>query len=208
MDRPIAYLDESGDESGKLDRGASPLFVVALVVFPNAAEAARCSARIDQLRRELELPARFEFHFSRNGHAIRRRFLAAVAPHGFTYHAIVLEKPQTPAAHLDLYAHACARVCGLAGEAFHQAQLTMDMREQDKRARQRAAADIRRYVNRTLGRPVLARVRASKSHTDNLVQLADYVTGVQRLIAEGKRGAEQYQGAIAAHAGHIVRERV
>jgi hypothetical protein len=126
MSNPIAFLDESGDESGKLARGASPLFMVGLAVFLDSDEAARCDARIDRLRSELVKPARYEFHFRSNPHAVRRAFLQAVAPFAFTYYAVTLEKPDTPAAHLPLYLAACARVCTLAGEALKDARLIVD----------------------------------------------------------------------------------
>jgi len=106
----IAFLDESGDESGKLNQGASPLFVVGLVVFLDREEAERCDARIEQLRRELHKHPRFEFHFRDNGHSDCLAFLQAVAPFAFTYYAVTLEKPPALPAHLRLYLDACARV--------------------------------------------------------------------------------------------------
>jgi hypothetical protein len=204
----LAFLDESGDESGKLDRGASRLFVVGLVVFPDRAEAERCRARIEQLVRELGKPARYEFHFRPNTHAVRMAFLEAIAPFAFTYYAVVLEKPETPTAHLPLYLNACARACSLAGASLDRAHLTVDMRDTEKMARDRMAADLRRYVNRPAGRTVLGRVRARSSGSERLVQLADYVAGVARWREEGRRGADAYARPLAPRKGQQVRMRV
>lgn len=79
MNRSIAFLGESGDESGKISLGASQLFMVGLVVFPDGRGAERCGQRIDELRGELSLPDTFAFHFRDNHHAVQSSPEAASA---------------------------------------------------------------------------------------------------------------------------------
>lgn len=201
MSGSVAFLDESGDQSSKLERGASRLFVVGLAVFPDADEAARCNDRIDQLRGELHKPVRYEFHFRKNSDVVRRAFLTAVAPFAFTYYAITLEKPHGPIAHLDLYLTACSRVCTLAGESLDQALLIVDAGEKDRTARRELATRIRQQVNRISGRPLLSEVRPQDSARNNLVQLADYVTGVRSWWEQGKSGADDYRRLLREREG-------
>ena len=63
-----------------LGSGATPYFVVALVVFEDHEEATACDQRIGLLRRELSLPGDFEFHFHDDHPTLRKIFLTAVAP--------------------------------------------------------------------------------------------------------------------------------
>lgn len=204
----IAFLDESGDESGKLDRGASPLFVVGLVVFLDSSEAERCDGRIAQLRRELHKHPRFEFRFRDNGHADRLAFLAAVAPFRFTYYSVTLEKPNSPQARQPAYLVACARVCGLAGEALKDARLIVDAGQVGRFARRRQTTVIRQWVNGESGSIVLADVRAQDSVRHNLIQLADYVAGVRHWLEQGRQGAPAYAELLRAREGPSVRERL
>ena len=79
----LAFIDESGDSGFKLEKGSSPYFVVALVMFEDHEEAEACDHRIGLLRRELGYPPDFEFHFAHNSHRVRLAFLQAVAPYDF-----------------------------------------------------------------------------------------------------------------------------
>jgi len=63
-------------------------------------------------------------------------------------------------------------------------------------------------VNGTAGRLLVAEVRAQDSARQNLVQLADYVTGVRHWLEDGRRGAGEYTWLLRAHAGRFVRERL
>lgn len=88
----LVFIDESGDPGLKLDRGSSRFFVVALVIFEKNEKAVACDQRINLLRREIKLSSDYEFHFKKNSHRIRLKFLEAIAPYNFFYFAIVLNK--------------------------------------------------------------------------------------------------------------------
>src|SRR3990172_9277657 len=72
--------------------GQSDYFVVTLVRFENDDEGARVDARIDELREELRLHSRFEFHFHGTKPDFRRRFLEAVLPFDWGFLAFVMNK--------------------------------------------------------------------------------------------------------------------
>ena len=88
----LAFVDESGDPGRKINNGSSQYFIVALVTFDDHDEANACDQRITLLRRELNFAANSEFHFSHNSRKIRQRFLEAVSPYHFFYHAFALNK--------------------------------------------------------------------------------------------------------------------
>lgn len=95
----LIFLDESGDAGRRPGFGSSSHFVLALVIFADRAEAARCDERITRLRTELGKPPRFEFHFRDNAHSVRLAFLRAVAAYRFAYYATVLVKESTALPH-------------------------------------------------------------------------------------------------------------
>ena len=190
------------DESSKLSRGASRIYVVGLVVFPSGEEASACRTRIDALRVERRLPPRYEFHFRKNSDQVRRAFLQAVSPFSFTYHAVTIEKSDGPKGNLGLYLPACARVCALAGEALNQALLFVDG------GASQAPVEIKKRVNQISNRRVLNNATAQRSSANNLIQLADYVAGIRAALAEHKIGAEEYRRLIEKREGKFEGWRV
>jgi len=86
----LVFIDESGDPG--FMPGSSRFFTVVLVLFEEEDEAIACDNRIQLLRRELRLPEDYEFKFSHNSHRVKSAFLQAVAPYGFFYTAVSLNK--------------------------------------------------------------------------------------------------------------------
>ncbi|HLE87121.1 MAG TPA: DUF3800 domain-containing protein [Candidatus Brocadiaceae bacterium] len=66
----LVFIDEAGDTGRKIEKGSSKLFVISLVMFDDYEEASACDQRINLLRRELNLPADYEFHFVHNSQRI------------------------------------------------------------------------------------------------------------------------------------------
>jgi hypothetical protein len=59
----LVFIDESGDPGLKLTTGSSKFFTIVLVVFGENDDALACDQRISLLRKELNLPEDYEFHF-------------------------------------------------------------------------------------------------------------------------------------------------
>jgi len=81
----LVFVDESGDAGMKLERAASPFFVVTAVLFEDSDEATACDQKIDHIRKELGLPERTEFHFNKSRRPVREHFLQQVAPYDSFY---------------------------------------------------------------------------------------------------------------------------
>ena len=87
----LVFIDASGDPGRKIAQGSSQFFVLAVVMFGDHEQAARCEKAIAQLADELGRgPA--EFKFSKDSHETRTKFLDVVAQYRFRYRAFVLDK--------------------------------------------------------------------------------------------------------------------
>ncbi|MHB8574127.1 MAG: DUF3800 domain-containing protein [Dehalococcoidia bacterium] len=197
MSDPIAFLDESGDVGRRPGHGSSALFVVALTIFANREQSDHCSDHIDQLRRALQKPERFEFRFSANSHAVRLAFLRHVAPLAFTYHAAVLQKRADRIPSSDVvYTAACARVFDQAHDSLYRATVIVDG-SGDRAFRQQLAGIVR--AQGSIHGAAIAEVRVQRSQGNNLLQLADYVAGAVHRYEQKKPGAEEYLRLLAGH---------
>ncbi len=87
----LVFIDKSGDPRIKLDRGASPIFVAAMVIFqtPEAASGAQTTIAGSEARR-LHKPR--EFKFNKCAYEIRDLYFEAIAPCDFSVRAIVVRK--------------------------------------------------------------------------------------------------------------------
>ncbi|MBM4125658.1 MAG: DUF3800 domain-containing protein [Nitrospira sp.] len=193
----LAFVDESGDAGLRPEKGASLYFTVALVTFVDHREAEACDRRIAALRSELRKPDGFEFHFHRNSHGVRMRFLEAVAPFGFAYHALTVSKDARLLGGNETFqGYTCRRLFETAGPHLADAIVVLDdcgegsfLRELKRYLRDRAAAD---------GQRLARAIRMERSRSNNLLQLADYVAGVVNRTACRKRGAGEYLAWIAS----------
>ena len=87
----LVFIDESGDPGFKLDRGASPIFVAAMVIFDTAERASLTQAVIAESPvRRVHKPK--EFKFNRCSDETRDLFFEAVAGCPFSVRAIAVKK--------------------------------------------------------------------------------------------------------------------
>src|SRR5689334_7589262 len=86
----LVFIDESGDPGFKLDRNASPIFVVAMVIFRDSASAAETQMRIEAsvARRR----HKSEFKFNKCSHDVRDKFFSVVRNCPFKVRSIVVRK--------------------------------------------------------------------------------------------------------------------
>jgi hypothetical protein len=193
----LVFIDESGDPGRKIEHGSSALFVVALVVFNDNAEAEACDQRIHLLRRELGWSEESEFHFSRNSDRQRCVFLEAVARYEFFYYGFVLNKDPLKLwgkgfEHKEsLYKFTCNLVFENARDKLQNATVVID-----ESGNREFKAQLERYLKRRMtledGTCLIRKVKMQRSSSNNLLQLADYVAGVVHRFASGrmKRGTD------------------
>ena len=191
----LIFIDESGDTGRKFDRGSSRYFLVSLILFADYEEALACDRRIDLLRHEIGKPANFEFHFANNSHKVRLRFLEAVRPYNFVYFTVVIDKDPKKLWGSEFedkdsfYKYACNKVFTSALPYFKSAIVVID-RSGSPGFRNRLAKYLRNELSSN-GK-VIKKIKQQRSRQNNLLQLADYVTGIINRKVQSKKNWKEY----------------
>ena len=161
------YLcDESGDPGASTESGASRLFVICLVGYPDGGSAANFQSADAQLRKRLSWKG--EFRWSKISQWARDKYFEGLVDSLPQHHAIVWDKKrfmpqsfQSDSVAIDMMREAI----GLLGCPSAGSRLIID----GIRHRDRAAA-----IRRLLG---VSEVRFESSHANPHLQLADMLAG-------------------------------
>ncbi len=192
----LAFIDETGDTGLKITEGSSRFFTIALVLFEDHDEAEACDQRITLLRRELSLNPSFEFHFRHNSDKIRKKFLEAIHPYSFQYLGFALNKNPKKlygpgfSVKSSMYQFTCGTVFENAKPYLSQAIVIIDACGSDT-----FQSELSKYLRRKTaetGYQRIKKVKMQSSHSNNLLQLADYVAGVINRKVQGKKNATEY----------------
>ena len=171
----LVFIDESGDPGFKTDDGASPIFVVAMVIFKNGDDAAAAMQAIENSEaRRIHKP---EFKFSKCCDDVRDAFFQAVRGLPFRVRAIVVSKnviysPRLRADKDRFYEYFVKQMMQHDNGVLKDARVVIDG-SGDREFRQNLNAALRRR----LGEGVIKDVRFKESHRDVLIQLADMCAG-------------------------------
>lgn len=206
----LVFVDESGDTGMSGKSGQSEYFVVTLVRFENDDVAARVDTRIDRLREELRLHARFEFHFHGTKPDYRQRFLEAMLPFDWGFLAFVMNKR---ALWSDSFRTGDTLYRRTAHYVFENARPYLDNAKVviDRRGSDRFRKELSRYLKSSLNtspakRPRIKKIKPAVSERNNLVQLADMVCGsIYRSMLVEKSDRLRYRGIIEGKALERVR---
>lgn len=178
----LIFIDESGDPGLRIEKGSSRFFTIALVVFEDNDEAEACDKRIELLKRELGWNSKSEFHFKRNSKKVRETFLKAVSPYNFFYYGIVINKDLKKLwgegfkDKQSFYKYACSLVFENAKEKLDKAIILIDESGSLEFKRQ-LGTYLKRRMN-TDSKKLIKKVKMQRSTSNNLLQLADYISGV------------------------------
>ena len=198
----LVLIDESGDPGFKLVRGSSSHFVIAMVVFDDFAEAERTSMAIGDLRRRLELKT--EFKFSRCHDAIKDAFFDCVRGCRFTVRAVVVDKAV-------IYSEGLRERKELFYNYFvklllaHDNGVLINARVKiDGSGDRRFKEELNAYLRSQLQQGQVKSIRFAESHRDNLIQLADMVSGaIFRSYREQDRKNAGRWRRVLAQAGRL-----
>lgn len=192
----LVFIDESGDTGRKIELSSSRYFIISLALFEEHEEALNCDQRIGLLRKELKISDSFEFHFADNSHKIRLAFLSAIQPYKFLYFSVVIDKSpeklwgpgfQTKE---SFYKYACQMAFSNAMPYLKNAIVVLD---------QSGSPDFRnrlaKYLNARVNEPgdkKIRKIKQQRSSSNNLLQVADYVSGVINRKIQGKKDWPEY----------------
>jgi hypothetical protein len=199
----LVFLDDSGDPGFKLDKGSTPYFVIAMVIFDDDLQAEETALAIKKLRRELRFPDDMEFRFFKTSHGIRLKFLEAIKPFRFKVRALVVDKRFIRSSELkgdrdSFYAYFIKEALKHNGGSILDAKIRVDG-SGDRLFRRSFLSYLRRELNST-AHVVMKNCRMVDSRSNVLVQMADMVAGsINRAQRLDKRDSKEYRAVIAAH---------
>lgn len=188
----LAFVDESGDSGRKILNRSSRYFVVAVVIFRDNDDAHACDHAITQLRRHLNLPARYEFHYAENPLKVKQSFLSTVASQRFRYLTFALNKDERKlmtagvASEENLYRLTIVKAFENAKPYLENATVIVDGNG-ERNARDHLATHLRRNITGELGERLIGKVKMQRSDGNNLLQLADYVVGITNRLLQGRQ---------------------
>lgn len=171
----LIFIDESGDPGFKVEQGASPIFVVAMVMFQTAVDAATTEQAINEsAARQLHKP---EFKFSKCSNDVRDKFFTAVCGCPFLVRAIVVRKsvihsPRLMTNKENFYEFFVKTMMKYDDNTINGAKVIIDG-SGDKEFRKKLNAALRLRLRTG----AIKDVRFKNSKNDTLVQLADMCAG-------------------------------
>ncbi|MYD65481.1 MAG: DUF3800 domain-containing protein [Chloroflexi bacterium] len=192
----LVFIDESGDPGRKTTQGSSRFFVLAVVMFDDDGEAARCERAIERLADRLGRGSA-EFKFSKDSNRTRLAFLDVVEPFRFRYRAFVLNKDPArlygPGFNSkdSLYRWVCGTALKDVSGEWEDATVVLD-RSGEKTFQRELTSYLRREVRSLHGPGRIKRVKANTSDSERLLQLADYVAGVVNRYEVRKKWGSEY----------------
>jgi hypothetical protein len=197
----LVFIDESGDPGLKLESGSTDYFIVTLVAFEENEEALATDQRIQLLKRELNFPPEFEFHFNKVKGAYRETFLTAVAGFSWFYFSIVINKRKLTGAGFkfkeSFYKYACGLVFENAKPYLDNATVVIDG-SGSREFRRELGTYLRKRINDKKGDSrFIGKIKLQDSQSNNLLQLADMVCGAVARSYSQKDDAKTYRRLIA-----------
>ncbi len=187
----FVFIDESGDPGFKLDRGSTPIFAAAMVVFEDRESALHAGGVIQEALADLRAYPEFKFNKSRD--QVRDGFFAAVADCNFCVRAIVVRKEVIHSNRLrtekeEFYRFFVKNMVKYDGGLLQDAKVVIDG-SGERVFRQ----DLERHLKRHADGGIKS-VKFAASHRDPLVQLADMAVGaVARSYRTDRKNADRWR---------------
>lgn len=171
----LVLIDESGDPGFKLARGSSSHFIVAMVIFADEADAELASASMSALRVTLKLKT--EFRFSKAHNKVKDEFFNCFCRHKFLVRALVVDKSVVYSDDLrerkELFYSYFVRLL-----LHHDNGVLTDARIKIDGSGDRAfKKELNGYLRQELDAHQVKSIKFADSRRDNLIQLADMVSG-------------------------------
>ena len=179
----LVFIDESGDSGLKIDNGSSRYFVVSLVVFEEEEEAINCDKRIELLKSELGFSKTTEFHFSSNSDKVKMAFIDAIMPYNFFYYSIIINKDPRKLFgdgfknKESFYKYTCGLIFENAKDKLNNAIVIID--ESGSNGFKTSLQNyLKTKINKKDCNNIIKKVKMENSKSNNLLQIADYVSGI------------------------------
>ena len=191
----FVYLDESGDTGFRFEHGSSRYFVLTLLLVDDPIPF---QTAVDELRERLGFAPRNEFKFYRSSEEVRWAFLQMLRRQSFTARLLVIDKMLMSEPHMrkreTFYNFLVQMILKHGNGTINDATLILDESVKGKKSKQELATYLRQALNADRNQRKITSVRYHKSHTDNLIQAADMVSGA--VYARYHKGDPSYLDSI------------
>jgi hypothetical protein len=198
----FVYLDESGDTGFKFNRGSSRYFVITLLLVEDPLPF---HAAIEELRAGLGFAAGNEFKWASSSHDVRWAFQRMLRRQDFSARILVVDKSLMKAPHLrqreTFYNFLVQMVLRQDDETIREATIVLDESIKNKKSKQHLATYLRRELNADPRVTKIKAVRYHRSHSDNLLQAADMLSGA--IYTRYHRGNSDYLEYIRVKIGNL-----
>jgi hypothetical protein len=176
----LVLIDESGDCGLKFEKGSSEFFTCTAVVFLDELSASACNRNIDSLCVALKWPVGSEFHFARCSDRVRKAFLQTVVSDNFLYASIVVNKKRLYGDRFknpgEFYDFSVGIACEQIRPLLDDSKIIID-RSGDREFGRRLGKSLKSKMTDSDGTRRIKKVVMERSHSNNLIQLADMVCG-------------------------------
>ena len=171
----LVFIDESGDPGFKVATGSSPIFVLAMVIFDDHAEAVRTQALVAATLARLGIKPEFKFNKCRAD--LRDRFFDAVEHCRFRVRAIVVSKHAIRSQRLrsdteDFYSFFLRSMMKFDDGVLHDAKVIIDGSGDREFKR-----NLGTYIQRHVQTGAVSQIKLKSSRAEPLLQLADMCVG-------------------------------
>ena len=195
MLRKLIFIDDSGDP-GFRDTSSNH-FVMAAAIFTDPYTAKKLSQEISNYRRTLNWRDDYEIKFSKLRKDFIKDILKLTTKYDYQIYAAAINKKsfsQLPSPnHEQLYSWLIKELLLLI--PFEDAKIRLDG-HMSRQAMLQTTSYLRREVNRSNIKKL--DIKFEKSHTDNLMQLADLIAGSVNRSLSDKSDAMAYLNIIKA----------
>lgn len=188
----LVFIDESGDSGFALERGSSPVFALAMVVFTDRAEAMKCLEAIVQCAKANGVAGEFKFNKSRP--EVKDAFFHAVSHYNFRVRVLVVEKEQIYSGHLRtnkeaFYQFFMKTMLKFDNGIMKDAKIVIDgSGDRDFKK------ELKTHLKRHCAKGAVKSIDLKDSHRDPLIQLADMCVGaVARSYRTDRKDADRWR---------------
>ncbi len=187
----LVFIDETGDPGFKLEKGSSPNFALAMVLFETKEAAIQTQAAIKAVSSAERVKP--EWKFSKAKATKRDAFFQAVSDCPFFCRAVIVQKRLIRSHNLKtkprlFYNFFTRMMCQHDGGTLTDASLVIDG-SGDRRFKQ----ELQSYLRRELPKGTIRKMGFKDSRKDELVQLADMCAGAIARSYTDKPDAQKWR---------------
>lgn len=153
------------DESGALGSVQKPndCFIIGLVIVRNLDLVHKIIVMVDEYRHKAGYSSDFELHFHQNSDKQKRGFLAFIRKLDLEHHTIVFKKNEGAD-----YGDVAVSICDFCEDIDDKVKIIMD-------SNPHLRSELRKEISK---RKIGIKTRETRSSSNNIIQIADYVAGV------------------------------